>query len=83
MTLDCHPWGKFVSSTQLEESGYVPSVVMGRGCYRRIAIPREKIQCLAFDEEDGHISLRKQHVVGFVMSLSSNSPFISVFKSAR
>ncbi|OEH79209.1 ribosomal l25 family protein [Cyclospora cayetanensis] len=55
--VDCMPWERFVSSEQLQASGFVPAVIKGQGPYRRCAIPRVALEALAFDEAEGHLSL--------------------------
>lgn len=57
--VECRPWERFISAQQIQNQGFVPAIVNGKGVYRKCAIPAAPLHDLAFDEAEGHLSLCK------------------------
>nr|CEL77657.1 TPA: 50S ribosomal protein L25 [Toxoplasma gondii VEG] len=52
----CKPWKRFVRKEDIQRAGYVPCIVEKYGIERRLAIHRDTLEALAFDEQHGHLS---------------------------
>lgn len=56
--IECRPWERFVSSEQIQSEGFIPCVIGGKGVYRKCVVSAAALHELAFDEAEGHLSLR-------------------------
>ncbi|PHJ22732.1 ribosomal l25 family protein [Cystoisospora suis] len=54
--LKCKEWERFVRKEDIQREGYVPCIVEKYGIERRLAIRRDLLESIAFDEEHGHLS---------------------------
>lgn len=59
MNVFCREWERFVRKEDIQREGYVPCIVEKYGVERRLAIKRDLLEEIAFDEEQGHLSYRK------------------------
>lgn len=82
LDLECKEWERFVRKEDIQREGYVPCIVEKYGIERRLAIKRDLLESIAFDEEHGHLSYCKRHP-SLSLSLSFSRQSLLWFSFSR